>query len=195
MSEEIGDRRSQIGDRSLAEFELRTANCDLRNPPLAHAYSYKRVLVLGLGNDILTDDAVGLLVAREVRTRLGDAPGIAVRETTEMGLTLLDEIVDCGNLILVDAVQTGRVPPGHVHEIGADDLPQVTATSPHFVGVGETLALGATLGLAMPWRVRIIAVEVADPFTLGTQPTAAVAAAVPAAAECVVKLARVWMGK
>ncbi|MBK8857795.1 MAG: hydrogenase maturation protease [Opitutaceae bacterium] len=152
-----------------------------------------RVLVLGLGNDILTDDAVGLLVAREVRRRLGDTPGIAVRETTEMGLTLLDEIVDCGSLILVDAVQTGCVPPGQVHEIGPDDLPQVTATSPHFVGVGETLALGATLGLAMPRRVRIFAIEVADPYTLGTQLTTAVAQAVPEAAERVVKLARSWM--
>jgi Ni,Fe-hydrogenase maturation factor len=30
-----------------------------------------RVLVLGLGKDILTDDAVGLHVVREVRSRLG----------------------------------------------------------------------------------------------------------------------------
>jgi len=193
MSEEIADRRSQIGDRSLAESELRTANCDLRNPPLAHARSSSRVLVLGLGNDILTDDAVGLLVAREVRARLGDTPGLAVRETTEMGLTLLDEIVDCESLIIVDAVQTGRETPGHVHEIGPDDLPQVTATSPHFVGVGETLALGTKLGLAMPRRVRIFAVEVADPYTLGTQLTAAVAEAVPVAAERVLVLARAWM--
>ena len=194
MSEEIADRRSQIGDRRPTDFELRTAICDLREPPLAHARGHQ-IVVRGLGHDILTDDAVGLLVAREVRTRLGDTPGIAVRETTEMGLTLLDEIVDCGSLILVDAVQTGRVPPGQVHEIGPDDLPQVTATSPHFVGVGETLALGATLGLAMPWRVRIFAIEVADPFTLGTQLTAAVAQAVPAAAERVMNLARAWVEK
>ncbi len=179
----------------MAEFELRTANCDLRNPPHAHTGNSSRVLVLGLGNDILTDDAVGLLVAREVRARIGTETDIAVRETTEMGLTLLDEIVDCESLIIVDAVQTGHEEPGHVHEIGPDELPRVTATSPHFVGVGETLALGATLGLAMPRRVRIFAVEVADPFTLGTQPTAAVAEAVPVAAERVAKLARVWLEK
>lgn len=69
-----------------------------------------RILVLGLGNDILTDDAVGLLVARAVAERLRDRPQIAVRETTEMGLALLDEIADFDALILVDAVQTGRVP-------------------------------------------------------------------------------------
>ena len=142
--------------------------------------------MLGLGNDILTDDAVGLLVAREVRARLGSGTGIAVRETTEMGLTLLDEIVGCGSLVLVDAVQTGKVPPGHVHEIGPDELPQVTATAPHFLGVGETLALGTSLGLAMPRQVRIFAIEVADPYTLGERLTPAVARAVKVAAERVV---------
>jgi len=193
MSKDSGDRRSEIGDRRLGEFDQRSANSDLRSAPVADARSYGRVLVLGLGNDILTDDAVGLLVAREVQTRLGDTPGIAVRETMEMGLTLLDQIVDCESLLIVDAVQTGRVAPGQVHEIGPDELPQVTATSPHFVGVGETLALGAKLGLAMPRRVRIFAIEVEDPYTLGTQLTAAVAAAVPAAADRVVALVRAWM--
>jgi len=161
-------------------------------PPSASAPGPTRVLVLGLGNDILTDDAVGLLVVRAVRAQLGDAPAIAVRETMEMGLTLLDEMADAESLILVDAVQTGGVPPGHVHELGAGELPQVTATSPHFLGVGETLALGASLGLVMPRRVRIIAIEVADPYTLGTHPTPAVAGAVPLAVERVVALARAW---
>ena len=150
------------------------------------------VLVLGLGNDILTDDAVGLLVAREVRARLGSKSGIEVRETTEMGLTLLDEIVDYDCLVLVDAVQTGQAPPGHVHEIGPDELPQVTATSPHFLGVGETLALGTSLGLVMPRLVRIFAIEVEDPFTLGTSPTPAVAQAVPVTVERVVAQALEW---
>lgn len=159
--------------------------------PLAHARSY-RILVLGLGNDILTDDAVGLLVARAVAERVGEEREIAVRETIEMGLALLDEIADFDALILVDSVQTGRAPPGHIHECDIADLPQVTATSPHFVGVGETLALGRRLGLAMPRRVRVIAIEVADPFTLGTQPTTVVQEAVGLAVERVVALTRTW---
>lgn len=159
--------------------------------PLAHARSYQ-ILVLGLGNDILTDDAVGLLVARAVTAPLGGDPTVAVRETTEMGLALLDEIADFDALILVDAVQTGQAPPGHIHECDIADLPQVTATSPHFIGVGETLAFGRRLGVSMPEQVRVIAIEVADPFTLGTQPTTAVQAAVSQAAERVVALTRTW---
>ena len=154
------------------------------------AVAESRLLVLGLGNDILTDDAVGLLVARAVAERLGDDATVAVRETTEMGLALLDEIADFDALILVDAVQTGRVPPGHIHECDIADLPQVTATSPHFIGVGETLEFGRRLGLAMPGRVRVIAIEVADPYTLGTEPTEVVSAAVALAVERVIDLIR-----
>jgi hydrogenase maturation protease len=141
------------------------------------------VLVLGLGNDILSDDAAGLLVAAAVRERLAGEPDIEVRATTEMGLALLDEIAGREAVVLVDSVQTGRAPPGHLHEFGPEELSTVLTTSPHFLGVGETLALGNLLGLPMPRQVRIFAIEVNDPFTLGTDLTPAVEQAVAAAVE------------
>jgi len=152
--------------------------------------AFPQVLVLGLGNDILTDDAVGLHVVHAVRTLLVDEPNIAVEATTEMGLALLDAIADREALVLVDAVQTGRAPAGHIHEFSSADLSGVLTTAPHFLGVGETLALGRSLGLAMPREVRILAIEVADALTLGEDLTPAVAAVVKEAAERVVELAR-----
>ncbi len=148
------------------------------------------VLVLGLGNDLLGDDAVGLHVAREVRSRLHGAAGCAVRETMEMGLALLDEIVGCEHLILVDAIETGKEPPGHVHEFDVDALVGRRITAPHFVGVAETLALGRTLGLAMPRDVRIFAVEVKDALTLGVTLTPEVQRAVNPAASRIAAFAR-----
>jgi hydrogenase maturation protease len=140
------------------------------------------VLVLGLGNDLLGDDAVGLHVARDVRSRLAGATGCTVRETMEMGLALLDEIVGCEHLILVDAIETGKAPPGHIHEFDADSLAGRRIAAPHFVGVVETLALGRTLGLAMPHDVRIFAIEVKDAFTLSVSLTPEVEPAVGLAA-------------
>jgi hydrogenase maturation protease len=152
--------------------------------------SLPSVLVLGLGNDILTDDAVGLHVARAVSVLLAGEPDIEVKATTEMGLALLDEIAGRESVVLVDAVQTGQVAPGHVHELRPEDLAKVLATSPHFLGVGETITLGTMLGLPMPHHVRIFAIEVKDPFTLGTQMTPAVEQSVSAAAERVAARAR-----
>ena len=148
------------------------------------------VLVLGLGNDILSDDAAGLLIAAAVRERLAGEPDIEVRATTEMGLTLLDEIAGREAVVLVDSVQTGRAPPGHLHECGPEELSTVLTTSPHFLGVGETLALGQRLGLAMPRQLRIFALEVHDPFTVGTHLTPAVQQAIPTTAERVATQAR-----
>jgi hydrogenase maturation protease len=143
------------------------------------AHPRKGVLLLGLGKDILSDDAVGLYVAREIRQRLSDLDGVEVHETIEMGLSLLDYIVDFETVFLVDAVQTGRVPPGHLHEFDCDDLKILPTKSPHCLGVGEVLALGRELGMAVPSQVRIFAVEVQDPFTIGTELTPAVRRAMP----------------
>ncbi len=149
-----------------------------------------RVLVLGLGNDILTDDAVGLVVAREVGCRVGADEAIEARWTTEMGLALLDEITGCDVLVLVDAVQTGRKPAGSLHELVVDDLHVLPSVTPHFLGIGETLALGRMLELPMPGRVRVFGIEVGDMQTLGTQLTAAVAGALPGIVDTVLEVAR-----
>jgi hydrogenase maturation protease len=138
-----------------------------------------RVLLLGLGNDILTDDAVGLQVVRELRPKLADLPSIDVHETTEMGLALLDFITGYRSVVIVDSIQTGKAPPGFLHELDPSALTQLTGRTPHFLGVTETLALGRQLGLAIPERVRIFAIEVEDPFTLGTSLTPALRSALP----------------
>jgi Ni,Fe-hydrogenase maturation factor len=59
--------------------------------------------------------------------------------------------------------------------------------SPHFLGIGETLALGKELGLSVPSEVKIFAIEVEDPFTVGTRLTPAVAAALPGIVERVAR--------
>lgn len=150
-------------------------------PPLFPAEVPRPILVLGLGNDILSDDAIGLLVARQLRCALGNHPAVEVRETTEMGLALLDFLTGREAVLLVDAIQTGAVPPGSLLELDPAGWANHTGRNPHFLGVGETLALGRQLGLPMPRRVHILAVEVADPFTLGTTLTPPLRAALPAA--------------
>jgi hydrogenase maturation protease len=146
-----------------------------------------KLLLLGLGNDILCDDAVGLRVAEAVRERLVGRTNVAVIQSAEMGLALLDLIVGFDTLLIVDAVQTSQAKPGFVHEIGGDDLKSLAVISPHFLGVGEAIALGKELGLHVPGRVKIFAVEVQDPFTVGTQMTPAMEEALPQIIERVMR--------
>jgi len=129
----------------------------------------RRTLVLGMGNDILTDDAIGLAVVRRLESQLQRRPDTDFRVTSEMGLALLDFITGYSRVILIDSIQTGHAPAGFVHELDAGSLPDSSVLrtgTPHFLGVSETLALGRQLGLAMPEEVRVLAIEVEDPYTV-----------------------------
>ena len=138
-----------------------------------------KVVLLGLGNDLLTDDAIGLRLAAAARERLRDSRNVTVLETTEMGLSLLDLIIGFDSLLLVDAIQSGQVAAGVVHQFDLTELKIIPAGSPHFLGVGEVLALGRQLGLKVPDRVRVFAIEVQDPFTVSQQLTAGLEGMMP----------------
>lgn len=149
-----------------------------------------KVLVLGLGNELRGDDAVGLLVARAACEQLGGHGDVMVRESAEMGLALLDEIVGVDALVLVDSIQTGCEPPGHVHVFAEAELGGLRGKSPHVLGVGDTLALGRLLGESMPRRVTIVAVEVSQTMEFGAPLSPPVAAALPEAVAMAVDAAR-----
>jgi hydrogenase maturation protease len=154
----------------------------------------RRVLVLGLGNDLLTDDGIGLEVVRRVRSHLKPHEPVAVEETVEMGVALLDYMTGHDAVVMVDAVQTGRATVGYLHELAAEQLSVLPGVSPHFLGVGEVLALGRVLGYDMPERVEIFAVEVSDPFTLGTRMTESIEAVVEPVAQRVLARVRDMIG-
>ena len=151
-----------------------------------------RLLLLGLGNDILTDDAIGLLVVRQLQRHLASLPSIDFRETTEMGLALLDFITGYSAVVVVDSIQTGKADPGFLHEVDPATLEDLSRRTPHFLGLGETLALGRQLGLMMPERVKIFAAEVEDPFTLSTQMTPRLQVALPDIVERIAAEVRKW---
>jgi hydrogenase maturation protease len=151
-------------------------------------------LMLGLGNDLLADDAVGLRVASELSKDIVlRAAGVQVMQTTEMGLALLDLVTGYDDLIIVDAIQTGAAEPGAIHMIDGGGLACLPVVSPHFLGVGEMLALGRELGMHVPASVRIFAIEVADPYTVATTMTPALEQALPAIVRAVRDAIASWI--
>jgi hydrogenase maturation protease len=134
-------------------------------------------LVLGLGNELAGDDAVGLLVAREVR-HITDAD-VAVVESSASGLALIELFDGFERAIVVDSILTGRQPPGTIVEMSMDEVGHVVAPSVHHTGLAELAAVSARLGLTFPTCTRVFAVEVVDPYSLGAPLSEPVAAAVP----------------
>lgn len=134
--------------------------------------------ILCLGNDLLADDALGRAAAERLAPAAG--PDLEVVYAPGAGFALLDHLTGAPpTLILIDAVRTGRAPPGTIHELAADALAGGAGPAPHYVGVLEMLALARALDLGAPERVIVLAVETADETTVGGGLTPPVAAAVP----------------
>jgi hydrogenase maturation protease len=147
-----------------------------------------RILVLGIGNEILTDDGVGPRVVEEARKRwFGD--GVCFETTFQAGMTLVDLITGYDTLIIVDALQTGGK-PGELYRLTPEDM-QIPNTAPvpeHRIGILRALELGRSLGLDMPERVEILAIEAADVTSFGEGLTPGVAASIPGAVREVLSL-------
>lgn len=142
-------------------------------------------LVLGLGNPILTDDAVGFAVVEEIRKRL-DRDDVTVSEASVGGLSLLELVVGYDRVIIIDAIQTGESEPGAIHPLSADDFRgSRRAASAHDASFATALELGRQLGMAIPKEIVIVGIEAADVDTFGEELTPAVAAAVPKVVELV----------
>jgi len=154
-----------------------------------------RILVLGLGNDILADDAVGLLVAQVLRKELAGLPGVVVEETSLHGMALLDIFIGYQKAILLDAIQTGTHPPGAILELDPAKLGRVTSPSPHFAGLPEMVATAQQLSLDFPAEFRILAMEVADARTIGGAMTPEVVTAIPELARRAAALVREWVAQ
>ena len=141
----------------------------------------KKTLILGLGNTLLSDDGVGIYVAREIR-RILRSPDVEVAEASAGGLELLDMMWGFDRAAIVDAVVTGRRPAGSLSVIGPDDLPGGSSMARHRVGLKEALELGRRLKMDLPAEVVVYGIEVADPLTFGEACTPSVAARIPALA-------------
>ncbi len=139
--------------------------------------SSARVVVLALGNDILGDDAVGFLAARALRSEFADRATFV--ETGEAGLALIELLEGFDKALLLDACVTGKVAPGTIVEYIPDDFSRVVAPSPHYAGLPEVLDLAQRLEIEFPREIRILAMEVEDPFTVREELTPTVAAALP----------------
>ncbi|MGO9788305.1 MAG: hydrogenase maturation protease [Solirubrobacteraceae bacterium] len=135
-----------------------------------------RTLVLGLGNELAADDAVGVLVARAVRQHLAGAADVV--ESSASGMALIEIFAGYDRAVVVDSIRTGRNPPGTITELGLDDVGRVRAPSLHHAGLPEMAAVAERLGLGFPSETRVLAIEVLDPYTLGGAVSAPVAAAV-----------------
>jgi len=133
--------------------------------------------ILCLGNALLADDGIGPAVAEELR-RL-KLPDVEVVETAESGFYLLDSVLNCVRLVVVDAISSRSTSPGTVHCLREADVRGAPGGSPHYVGLFEVLETARKLCMPAPSDVQVLAVEAEDLLTIGGPMTPHVRDAVP----------------
>ena len=134
-------------------------------------------LVLGIGNPILSDDAVGIKIAQQLEAA---KPDITVEQTNEAALALLDLITDYDKLIIIDSIKTKEGKAGELYKLTlADFKPNKDFTSSHGMDIVTAFEVGKSLGCPMPRSVSIYAVEINDNENFSEQCTQEVAARLP----------------
>ena len=143
-----------------------------------------------MGNTLVSDDGVGIYVARAVRERLEDTKtDVCVEETPLAGPALVTLLSGYDQAVIIDAVMMAGSHPGRIHHMALDDLaPTRHTASPHSLNVFTAVESGRRCGLPMPRRVRLVAVEIQDAETVAETCTPEVAAAVDEAADQVLLL-------
>jgi len=147
-----------------------------------------RTLILGLGNSILTDDAVGLCIAAELKRRI-NRPDVTVMDTESGGINLLDLLVGFDRVIIIDAVQMDKVEAGQIFRLTPDSLANARhMKSTHGINFTGLIDLGKKMGLDLPEEISIFAIGVEDVETFSEQCTPGVKKAIPLCVEEVVRV-------
>ena len=135
------------------------------------------ILVLGLGNTIMTDDGFGVKVVTTLSSRYQFQGPVQLLDGGTLGLDLLPYLEEIESLLIVDALDM-RDEPGKIFRIEGDEVPRAFASklSVHQMGLQDLLAVAELQGHVprdlVVWGVQPECIE------MSTELTATVAAAV-----------------
>jgi hydrogenase maturation protease len=142
-----------------------------------------RTLLLGMGNPVLCDDAIGVRLASDLAAQLGPQPNVDVIEECSVGgLNLLDLVTGYERLIVIDSVKTREGRPGTWYRFTASSLREtMNLRNVHDTNFATALELGRRTGALVPddGSVHVLAVEIDDNLTFSELMTPKLEAAYP----------------
>jgi hydrogenase maturation protease len=143
------------------------------------------VVVIGVGNRVMGDDAAGPVVIDRLAERVD--PSVVLIESVGDATHLLETWRDAGLAVIVDAVVSGGV-AGSIQRIdGMQGFPSAwRSASTHLVGLAEAIDLGDAVGV-LPAAMVIYGIEI-DKVEPGVGLSSAVDKAVDEVAASIVQL-------
>ncbi len=140
-------------------------------------------VLVGIGNPILKDDRVGIVVAENVELFLrqnGFENAADVKILYNGGLELLEEMRGYDRAVIVDAMSTGKIEPGAINSYDIEDINKSNYWfSIHGIDILSLLELGKFLEISLPTKIRIWGIEAKDSNTFSEDLSAVVEESVP----------------
>jgi len=148
-------------------------------------------LIVGVGNDILSDDGIGIKLVWDLEKRqtLDPANGAGDKRWTQEiefntaalgGLELVEMIQGYERVIFIDAIMTKDGVPGTVYELKPDNFKwALHIDNMHDMSFLQALEMGKKLKLDIPNQINIIAIEIVEDLLFSDDFSPAVAAKWP----------------
>ncbi|MEN8216119.1 MAG: HyaD/HybD family hydrogenase maturation endopeptidase [Pseudomonadota bacterium] len=121
-----------------------------------------KVLVLGIGNLLLSDEGIGVHAVNALLRDYQIPEGVEVIDGGTSGMELLTFIAKADHLIILDAVKTGQA-PGTLIRLDGEQVPTFfrTKVSPHEIGLSDVLAAAHLTG-EQPDNLTLFGIEPAN---------------------------------
>lgn len=152
-----------------------------------------KMLVLGIGNTLLTDEGVGVHVLQALAPELANWPDVTLLDGGTLSFTLAGPIEDADALIVVDAANI-KSEPGEWALLKGDAMDAFLMgnrkSTVHEVGLTDLRAIAMLAG-HWPEKRAMLAIR-PDVVDWGEFPTPAVAAAIPPACAAIIEQIREW---
>lgn len=150
-------------------------------------------MIIGLGNRLMTDDAIGIEALTAFQRRYSVPDGVDLLEGGTLGLDLLPHMEGYRNILIADCVTVGH-PPGTLLQVEGEDVHTTFSRclSPHQMGLKDLIAVLELQG-RLPERLTVLGVE-PESIEVGEHLTATVAASLPRLADAMARVLGEWEG-
>jgi len=146
-----------------------------------------KIVVLCLGNPILTDDGLGIHIAAVLKKTV-TSPEVDVVEAAMGGIRLLDFLTACDYAIIVDAIETKINQPGYIYRFDNKNFQESRHSySAHDIGLLTALSLGEKLNIPLPKKIIMFAVEAENVCDFSEECSVPVKLAIPKCVSLIIK--------
>jgi len=148
-----------------------------------------KILVLGIGNTLLTDEGVGIVAMQQLAKQFGMREDMEFLDGGTLSFTLALPISECRALLVIDAAELGAM-PGTVRSFEGDEMDRFLGenrkSSVHEVGLLDLRSISLLTG-HWPEQRALIGIQ-PDIVGWGDALTPAVAAAIPEVRDIATKI-------